>query len=219
MISVVLPTLWRVEFKEQFELLHDNDAVSEFILINNDTTQTPDWVNSKKYKKLIEVKPHSNIFVNPAWNMGVRLASSNNIMLQSDDVICENYNFLNEIDMYLDNEDCLIGVAKECYTNQNDSMTSLQNISSKGRDWGFGCMMFFRKTTYRQLPLEYKLWKGDDFLLDLYKHKKLNTYAINGLKMHGTKVSATLDLPEFNWKWSEVDNLNYDSFLQKYLES
>ena len=56
MISVVLPTLWRVEFKEQFELLHNNDAVSEFILINNDTTQTPDWVNSKKYKKLIEVK-------------------------------------------------------------------------------------------------------------------------------------------------------------------
>jgi len=37
--------------------------------------------------------------------------------------------------------------------------------------------------------------------------------------MNGTKVSATLDLPEFNWKWSEIDNLNYDSFLQKYLES
>jgi hypothetical protein len=219
MISIVIPTLWRVDFKDQFELFHDNNVVNEVILINNDTTKTPDWVNSRKYKKLIEIKPHSNIFVNPAWNIGVKLASSNNIMLQNDDVICENYNFLNQIDMYLDNENCLIGVAKECYTNQNNSDMFLENISNKNRDWGFGCMMFFRKAMYRDIPKEYRLWKGDDFLIDLYKHKKLNTYTINGLNMHGTKVSATIDDSEFNWKWNEADNLDYNSFLEKYLET
>lgn len=216
MISVILPTLWKLEFEDQLKLLHDNQLIKEIILINNDTSATPEWVNFKKYKKILEVRPYSNMFVNPSWNLGVKMASEEKIMLHSDDVIADSYDFLFLINDVLSKEDCIIGIGKNSY-GKNDGKINLEDISNTARDLGFGCSMFLNKKNYKEIPSQYLIWRGDDLLIDLHKNKNMKIYNINGLSMQKTKMSVTADLPEFAWK--EREFLGYEDVLKKYLEN
>lgn len=223
MISVVLPTLWKVKFDDQLNKLHESESVGEIILINNDRANTPSWYNSEKYSKLVEIIPHRNIFVNPAWNMGVRMAKYENIMLQSDDVVSINYNFLTDIDNELQSNDCLIGVGKSCYAvsvlNETEHNIKFHDISNTVRDMGFGCMMFFKKNSYKPIPEEYLIWRGDDLLIDLFKHKNKKIQTIINLPLAGTKFSLTADLPEFSWKQAKEGSVDkYNNCLAEYLK-
>lgn len=224
MISVVLPTLWKIKFDEQLNRLHESSVVGEILLINNDRANTPSWYNSEKYPKIVEIIPHRNIFVNPAWNMGVRMAKYENIMLQSDDVVSANYTFLADIDNELRSNDCLIGTGNSCYDRSFESANTSDNIkfhdiSNTVRDIGFGCMMFFRKNSYKHIPDEYLIWRGDDFLIDLFKHKNKKVQTIVNLSLAGTGFATTVDLPEFSWKESKEGPIDkYNTFLAEYLD-
>lgn len=215
MITVILPTLWKIKFEDQLKLLHDNELIKEIILINNDTAATPDWISSKKYKKILEVRPYSNLFVNPSWNLGVKMASEEKIMIHSDDVITDSYDFLSLINDVLTNEECIIGIGKNSYEN-NDGKINLEDISNRPRDIGFGCSMFLNKKNYKEIPSQYLIWRGDDLLIDLHKNKNMKVYNINGLNMQKTKMATTVDLPEFAWK--EREFLGYDDALREYLK-
>jgi len=224
MISVVLPTLWKVQFHEQLKKLHQSDAVGEILLINNDRVNTPSWYNSEEYPKIVEIIPHRNIFVNPAWNMGVRMAKYENIMLQSDDVVSVNYNFLTDVDNELQSNDCLIGVGKSCYDvslllNKTNNNIKFNDISNVARDIGFGCMMFFRKHSYKHIPDEYLVWRGDDFLIDLFKHRNKKVQTIVNVPLAGTTIATTVDLPEFSWKEAKEGPVDkYNTYLAEYLK-
>jgi len=215
MISVILPTLWKLQFENQLKLLHDNELIKEIILINNDTSATPEWVSSKKYKKILEVRPYSNIFVNPSWNLGARMASEEKIMILNDDIVTKSYDFLSLINDTLNIEDCIIGIGKNSYEDNNQNI-HLEDITNRPRDLGFGCMIFLNKKYYKEIPSKYLIWRGDDFLIDLHKNKNMKVYNINGLSMKETKMSTTVDLPEFSWK--EREFLGYDEALQEYLK-
>lgn len=222
MITVILPTLWKLNFEDQLTRLHQSNVVGEILLINNDRANTPSWYDSEKYSKIVEIIPYRNIFVNPAWNMGVRMAKYENIMLQSDDVVSVNYNFLTDIDDQLKSDDCLIGVGKSCY----DVSLALNRIKDPiqfhdviNRDIGFGCMMFFRKNSYKHIPDEYLIWRGDDFLIDLFKFKGKKVKTIINLPLAGTTIATTVDLPEFSWKEAKEGPIDkYNSYLEEYLK-
>ena len=224
MISVVLPTLWKIEFNEQLNRLHQSNVVGEILLINNDRANTPSWYDSEKYPKIVEIIPHRNIFVNPAWNMGVRMAKYENIMLQSDDVVSVNYDFLTDIDNQLQSNDCLIGVGKSCYDvtlvlNRTNDNIKFHDISNTARDIGFGCMMFFRKNSYKHIPDEYLVWRGDDLLIDLFNHRNKQVLTIVNQPLAGTKFGTTVDLPEFSWKIErEGQPDKYNRCLAEYLK-
>jgi len=224
MISVILPTLWRLEFEEQLVKLHESSIVGEILLINNDRRNTPAWFNPEKFIKLTEIIPYTNIFVNPAWNLGVRSANYEHIMLQSDDVVSSNYDFLEEIDCELTNDDCLIGVDRSCYDvmlslNKSNDKIQFNDISNSSRDLGFGCMMFFRKNSYKPISNEYLIWRGDDFMIDRYKHMNKKVKTIINLPLAGTRMSVTVDSPEFNWKVDvEGSPSKYNRCLAEYLK-
>jgi hypothetical protein len=224
MISVILPTLWKIEFEEQLIKLHESSIVGEILLINNDKLNTPGWFNPEKFIKLKEIIPNKNIFVNPAWNIGVKISKHEHIMLHSDDVVSNNYNFLEEINLELINDDCLIGIDRSCYnitSSSNKSIDTIKfnDISNSSRDIGFGCMMFFRKTSYKPIPNEYLIWRGDDFMIDRYKHMNKKIKTITNLSLAETRMSVTADLPEFSWKEAkEGSNDKYNTCLKEYLK-
>lgn len=224
MISVVLPTLWRLDFKEQLDKLHESNFAGEILLINNDRANTPSWFTPEHYPKLIEIIPHRNIFVNPAWNMGVRLAKFEHIMLQSDDVVSDNYNFLEQIDEELSSDDCLIGVDRSCYNvmlslNKINEKINFNDVSNSSRDLGFGCMMFFRKNSHKPIPGEYLIWRGDDLMIDRFKHMNKKVKTIINLPLAGTRMSVTVDSPEFNWKLDlEGSPDKYNNCISEYLK-
>jgi hypothetical protein len=214
MISVIIPTLWKVNFLNQINLLLDLNAVKEIIVINNDKTVTPEWFSSLNNDKIVEVKVNKNIFVNPAWNMGVRLAKYNNIFLNSDDVILDSYDFLQTIDDILMIEDCLIGCSKSCYEYKlsNDLVVVDENGD---RPFGYGCMMFFKKDTFKPIPEEFKVWYGDEFLYQRYKNKR-KAKSITNINMSKTGLGATtpfvLDICK------KDDEIGFQNYLSSYLK-
>lgn len=218
MISVIIPTMWRIEFENQFEIIHNIENVKEIILINNNTPETPTWVNAKKYEKLIEIKPHSNIFVNPAWNLGATISKYENIMLHSDDVVADNYNHIMLIDEYLNQKPCIIGVGLSCFSSSIKENTNLilTDISNKPRNLDWGCSIFMKKKNYKNIPKEYLIWRGDDFLIDLHDKRKCPVYSLEDINLQNSKHSLTSDRPEFSWK--EREFLGYVDALQEYLK-
>jgi len=211
MISVVLPTMWKVNFQEELNKLNSNDTVGEIILINNDHENTPVWFKLSDYSKLIEVKPQENIFVNPSWNLGVSMSSCDHIMIHNDDIV-SNYKFLKDLDDKLSNEDCLIGIGDTCY-QPNDDNYFIEAIDNTNFAWG--CSIYLRKSSYKKLP--YKIWYGDYMLHGRFKTKNKTVYRIQNANMSHSKISTTADLPEFDWKSQESHN-NFDGIRNEYFK-
>ena len=97
--SVIIPTIWvGINLPEMLKRLYECEQIGEVILINNAKDKTPDF---ERHEKLVYVEPNQNIFVNPAWNMGVRLAKYNYIINTQDDVLFNVNNlvrFINHIE-------------------------------------------------------------------------------------------------------------------------
>ena len=82
--SVVIPTLWKSpRIYNLLESLQKTPHVGEIILIDNAPEHTPDL---PKLEKLKILSKGVNIFVNPAWNLGVSEATFPNIALCNDDI-------------------------------------------------------------------------------------------------------------------------------------
>jgi hypothetical protein len=66
--------------------------------------------------------------------------------------------------------------------------------------------------------LPYRLWHGDDLLCALFKHNNKPRYSIENADMSNSKISATIDLPEFEWKWQE-DMGSMDQVKHEYVRT
>jgi hypothetical protein len=219
MISVILPTLWKLNFNEELVKLNNCKYVGEIILINNKDDETPDWFNAKQFDKLVEIRPLTNLYVNPSWNMGVRIANHEHILLHSDDMVASDYTFFERIDQFLKENDALIGVGENCYSHglSEDSEISFREVNP--RPYGYGCMMFFRKESYKPLPKEYLLFRGDDMIIDYFRSRQKQIYVFDNIKMNSSRLEVTSGSPEFSSiKQSELYNVDYNSVLQEYLK-
>lgn len=205
MFSCIIPTMWKIDnLKYELKKLNENKNIKEIILINNDVYNTPEWFNFSDYSKLCEIKLQNNIFINPAWNLGVINSSCENLMIHSDDMI-SNYKFLDEIDKKIRNEDCLIGIGETCYIKNNDKYF-FENMNDQIRPMGWGATMFLRKSSYKALP--FKIWNGDDLLIKLFKKRKKSIYKLQNADMSNSIIAGTEGLPEFEIQIKEDGFLN-----------
>ena len=82
MISFIIPTIWKAEeiYKsiEQFKRVKDKNV--ELIIVDNTHS---DFYDSDP--RITVVKCSKNIFVNPSWNIGVRLSRNKYVCLLNDD--------------------------------------------------------------------------------------------------------------------------------------
>ena len=71
--SIIIPTMWRSELIHQMLPLYDrSEYVGEVIIIDNDPSKMPDL---SQFEKVRHYAMKENIYVNPAWNLGVSLAN------------------------------------------------------------------------------------------------------------------------------------------------
>lgn len=170
MLSIVIPTMLKdVEIlnKLLFEL-EESPAVGEVLLIDNSCTGF-----KPPYSKVRVLVQKENIFVNPAWNLGVESSNPDfpYFGVLNDDIIFPK-NLFSQILAYLKGADPQIGLMGiDCATSTPKSEFDTYPEESKvkfepaRRLEGFwGAAFFGDKRHYVHIPDEMKVFYGDHFL-------------------------------------------------------
>lgn len=201
-ISVVIPTMWVPNtFEEQLNnLVHH---VDEIIIVNNYFNNTPDW-SILKHTSIKIYNQEENIYVNPAWNLGVKESKNNTICLLNDDILFD-YTIFDNIDKLNELNYGVIGLEMLAPIN---GIVNLKPINE--RCWGFGCMMFFNRDNYYVIPDELKILYGDDYLFNKNKYAGKQNYVLSGLQ-NNRVVSATCcsDLNVKNPKLKDISDIEH----------
>ena len=184
MISIVIPTMQkRLDILENLVKSLNNDlAVGEIIVINNAVKPL-----EFSYEKMRVITPESNIYVNPAWNLGVKEGVNEYIGLLNDDIIIAD-DFCSRILDIIPDDFGIIGYTKESVlpveqANQKPEKVDIILEKSEFIDFGFGICMFFKKENYPVIPEDMKIMYGDCWIFNEYKKKGLKNYIIKGQKI------------------------------------
>ena len=168
MISVVMPTMWRNNKTIRLlDSLNLDPNVSEIILIDNDVKSKN--IDLSNFSKIKYIPQAENIYVNPAWNLGVSLCKSEIICIANDDIYFDS----NTVTQYvLDNAQDLGSFGLNMHTRNRSSIGNLSKkelrtrseISSAIVGSGFGMLMFVKKSNWKPIPEELKIWYGDNWI-------------------------------------------------------
>ena len=158
MFSVIMPTMWRSDRTEGLlESLSNTPCVSEIIIIDNAKDNRPD-VNFSD--KVVLLEQDQNIFVNPAWNLGVSKSKEDYVCIIND---CES---IFPIMKELMNHIPCIGIHSSSYSYEEDDVLMVRGHDI-GRGWG--CCIFLDKSRWVDIPEQLKIWFGDNWIAKTYK--------------------------------------------------
>lgn len=184
MYSVVALTMWKCDrFQQTLRELSKHPLVGEIILIDNTSNDL-----KIELPKLVHILEGKNTYINPAWNKGVSLAKYDKLLILNDDLWFD-WNILNIVEPYVNEEIGMIGMAEENFDNPLSEF-GLEPINH--RNGGFACAFFIHKNNWINIPFEMKLWGGDDWLFVKNRNNGKQNYKIVGFKLEG-EVSGTLE--------------------------
>jgi hypothetical protein len=187
--SVVIPTMWYSDKTHRnLSNLNDCDAVGEIILIDNNTSLKPKYIDDLKKVKYLPQK--ENIYVNPAWNLGVRESVYTYICICNDDVIF-NTDIFEFIRPHITSG--VYGMWTGNYYGEGVNLPyEVKPIDY--RPWGWGCLFFIYKANWVEIDERLKIACGDDWLIH---HSKGGGYQIHNLDLGGDEISVTTRRGEF----------------------
>jgi hypothetical protein len=193
MYSIIIPTLWIPGyFKTTLESLVDHNLIDEIIIIDNNKNNNPNYdvLNHTKIKVLTQ---EQNIYVNPAWNLGVETSKNDKICLLNDDITFD-LNVLTYLEDEISSDKGIIGI--DMFGGSNH----FSLVETDKRIFGFGCMMFMHKQSYYKIPDDLLVFYGDDYLFEMNKKFDKKNYLIVGVdnnQIYGTtSESGAIDIPE-----------------------
>jgi glycosyltransferase involved in cell wall biosynthesis len=208
--SVIIPTLWKSNrTKKLIKDLNDCQYVDEIIIIDNTGTEERDILPTI-YPKLRMVSKGENIYVNPAWNLGVELAKNECVALCNDDINFDP-NIFGVIDESILTYVGIIGMGEGNYKDEIDKERgSYIDIWEPGvNDWGWGCLILLKKSHWLPIPNEIKIWYGDNIIKDV---NSVSKGVLRNFKVE-TEMSTTSDGDEWNDRKKE-DHINFINYLR-----
>lgn len=205
MYSVIIPTMWRgAEFERMLPLLDSSNNVSEIIIIDNQPSNCPNWMN-RDWNKVKLFAFQKNIFVNPAWNLGVDKAENDEICIMNDDILFDVAVFDWLSDKTLQGPTfagyCLRSFS-DYDNNRHDIIPSLAanpEIRQNSRvPYRFGCLMFLQKTTWVPIPNEIKIYFGDCWIVRTHQIQGILPYCIDGFAFATRDMSTSCKFAHVN---------------------
>jgi hypothetical protein len=201
--------MWRAEhIHKMLPMLDAHSVIGEIILIDNDV-QRANHAELSLIKKLVYLPQEQNIYVNPAWNLGVKIAKYDKLMFLNDDCLV-NLNSLFQIYQQITPEKGLLGFSELSYcgfaieifesvkqSGIGDYVTFEESYGTNELSgmphFSYGSVMFCHKDSYYEIPEEFKIYYGDllNYRLNL-KNGKKNYVIEDGLVF--TKMSTTVSL-------------------------
>jgi hypothetical protein len=212
MISFIIPTIWKAEeiYKsiEQFKRLQVKNV--ELIIIDN--THSDFYDNDPR---ITIVKCSNNIFVNPAWNLGVKLAKNKYICLLNDDIYFNYVTVLNNFQRFIDQNPKLGLIGFNENSRIRDNSTALNNdddelllVDTTGIvPYGYGCCIFLKKEDYFDIYDDCKIFYGDTILIvSIVDIKRKHMYYIDNLISVGRISVSSNDYPQN----MDTDQITFD---------
>lgn len=184
--SVIIPTMWKSDYLLKMIEVYDNsEFIDEVIIIDNEPDkQTP--ITSDKVK--IHTKGE-NIYVNPAWNMGVSLSKTPYIIIANDDIIIDGEEFKTLLELSLGHlkENTIIGPSMHCFKQKGLVKEGIKITKTDDNfNYGFGTFMIMKRTSYTIIPDDILIFHGD-----VIQHKTNDVYLFSGVEID-TPMSTTL---------------------------
>ncbi len=178
--TVIVPTMYfHNEELERMILRYEQcDYIEEILIVNNNRNLKKNFVGNKVRTIGVGV----NIYVIPAWNLGIVFSKTEKVILANDDIFLDcDFNDLmvqiNDVDL----KGKIIGPASTCYDKRFTNI-GMQIVKSKSAMFphGFGVFIILTKKDYQSvsIPKEMKVWYGDKLL-----YEKLKSYCFEGVQI------------------------------------
>lgn len=206
MISVVVPTMWRFSpFLDFIQQLVELSVIQEVIVINNNIDSTPSHkVLSHDKVRLLSFQ--QNIFVNPAWNLGVKLSHSDKICIINDDVIVDLKLFF-VMDKFLNKDVGLVGL---CPGRPEFNQPPITNGIVRILPWqgehtfGFGSLFFIDKANWNDIPNGLNIYYGDNWAFDTQIRMRRPNCIITNCFYHSPWAASTSTINMQEWMDKET---------------
>lgn len=175
-----MPTMWRCDTtKDLLDMLSKHKLVAEILVVDNNPSARP---KMKRFKKLKYIYEGENIFVNPAWNLGVKESKRDDLIIVNDDIIISNLlitKMSQELDKYK-----IIGLHPESMNSKMLLYDTIHPGPHIGHGWG--CCIFMKKYLWEDIPEGLNVWYGDNWIC-----KNQKCYSVKS-NVHG-EVSVTVN--------------------------
>ena len=185
------------------------------IIINNNVEDTPIHT-VLDYPKVIVYNQESNIYVNPAWNLGVKHSRFNKLCILNDDLIFD-LKLINKAHAFLE-PGKLLGLSSGIVEYGQTPLTtgSIDFEFSVGQaGYGFGCLMFLCKQDWIDIPDEMKLYYGDNLIFDTMLYRFNQNYFITNM-FHFTPYATTTSTLDDHASRSEDEKAIYRPWISKF---
>jgi hypothetical protein len=229
MFTVILPTMWRgEELSEMLPRVTSHSLVGEIILIDNEPSGKPDWF--EMHPKITYLPQEQNIYVNPAWNLGAKLAKHDQLCFWSDDTLFHECVF-DELNDKLSSNDGITGLnPPEIVVRKPDEPVSRfvsqilpSKIEVKPTDielcpLGFSMLYFINRANYIPIPAELKIYFGEVWLYYISQMLGKKPRLLHNYKMITKPYSTSLrdeKLRALKWDDNAIAKQIIESGLQK----
>jgi hypothetical protein len=217
MYSIIIPTMWRS--KNLITFVHDlasHQLVSEIIIIDNNPLCRPDDMILSCHYKLRVITSGENMYVNPAWNLGVDLAVNDKVCILTDSTIFD-LKLLRRVFSFITHDIGVVGINWN-YEIFNDGMIRIRSYTD-----GFSANNFFRcffvnKHTWKPIPSGLNLYFGDNYIWDncLWDNKRI--YVANDVFLYTEFGSTTGSMNESSEMFDNEKIIYRDIILSKGLD-
>lgn len=218
--SVVVPTMWRCQdvFKRALNYYIASDRVDDIVIINNDVDKMPQWPELSN-PKVRMITRGSNIFCNPAWNLGARVARNDLLCFANDDIEFDPEVF-NKVEPYVTPANGVTGmITGESHFNHppsTDFSISIKQWVPGDNTHGFGQLFFIHKDNWEPIIDGLDLYYGDDFIFHNNLRRSRPNHLIYNFKFYSPFAQTTSD-PEIRGNRLETELPIYLEWFNKPL--
>ncbi|MCL6423254.1 glycosyltransferase [Brachybacterium sp. JHP9] len=190
--TVIIPTLQRSsDLRAIVEQCAAHPDVDEVTVVNN--AEEPLEFDHRAVRVL---QPGRNIFVNPAWNLGVRESRGALLAIINDDVRFRDEALSHAAALLRRKRYGIIGPDRTCFSIDDQARGIGSRIYSDPYVVTYGTFMCLRRENYVPIPEELTIWGGDNWLLT--HQRKANGVLIR--TPFRTDMGTTSSSPEFSKK-------------------
>lgn len=225
MIDIIIPTLLQSDseiFNYSLAEANSSPVVNKIFVIDNSGKS----IFKSNLEKVEAISMDKNIYVNAAWNLGVSLSNTDNVLIMNDDIACrkENYQYIDDLLMSQDCGLCSVNSIDinclEDYTNKIFTQSKIETNEKFGNPDNNKTGWFFalKRKLWKNIPAPIKIIFGDDLIFMRVRKLGYSTKNITNLSIGhlGSKtINQVMDqiLTQVN-----RDIAEYQNFKPFYLE-